>query len=101
MIVSWDALVLDEAIRERHSTRMFLPQSVPRALVDESLAPAEHAPSNSNIQPSHIVLASGPPRDRVVAALLNAARRGPPNFVRDRGQILWRPGRGAFARAVG
>jgi nitroreductase len=44
-IVPWDLLVLDEAIRERHSTRMFLPQSVPLALVDESLALAQRAPS--------------------------------------------------------
>ena len=80
MIVSWHALVLDEAITERHSTRMFLPKPVPRALVDESLALAQHAPSNSNIQPWHVVFASGPPRDRLVAALLNAARRGPPNI---------------------
>jgi nitroreductase len=78
--VSWHSLVLDEAIRERHSTRMFLPQPVPRALVDESLALAQYAPSNSNIQPWHLVLASGPPRDRLVAALLDAARRGPPNI---------------------
>jgi nitroreductase len=59
VIVSWHSLVLDEAIKERHSTRMFLPQSVPRALVDESLALAQRAPSSSNIQPWHMVFASG------------------------------------------
>jgi nitroreductase len=59
---------------------MFLPQPVPRALVDESLVLAQRAPSNSNIQPWHLVFASGPPRDRLVAALLDAARRGPPNI---------------------
>jgi len=80
VIVSWDALVLDEAIRERHSTRMFLPQSVPRALVDESLALAQRAPSSSNIQPWHMVFASGPPRNRLVAALLSEVRRGPPKI---------------------
>jgi hypothetical protein len=40
---------LEQSITERHSTRMFLPRPVPRALVDESLA--QHAPPNSNIQP--------------------------------------------------
>jgi hypothetical protein len=80
VIVSWHWLALDEAITERHSTRMFLPQSVPRALVDEFLALAQHAPSNSNIQPWHMVFASGPPRNRLVAALLDAIRRGPPNI---------------------
>jgi len=80
VIVSWHALVLDEAITERHSTRMFLPRPVPRALVDESLALAQYARSNSNIQPWHMVFASGPCRDRLGAALLDAARRGPPNI---------------------
>src|SRR5262249_37326154 len=80
VIVSWHALLLDEAIRERHSTRMFLPQPVPRALVEESLALAQHAPSNSNIQPWHMVFASGPPRDRLVADLLADDRRRPPNI---------------------
>ena len=43
---------LEQAIRERHSTRMFLPnQAVPRQVLDEALALAQCAPSNSNIQP--------------------------------------------------
>ena len=61
---------LEQTIRERHSTRLFLSQPVPRGLVDEALALAVHAPSNSNIQPWHVVFGSGPPRDRLVAALL-------------------------------
>ena len=48
-------LDLDQAITERHSTRMFLPQPVPRELVNEALALAQFAPSNSNIQPWHVV----------------------------------------------
>ena len=74
-------LDLDAAIRERHSTRMFLPQQpVPRALVDEALALAQLAPSNSNIQPWRMVFATGPARVRLVEALLEAAHRGPPNI---------------------
>jgi nitroreductase len=73
-------LDLDQAIRERHSTRMFLPQPVPRELVNEALALAQWAPSNSNIQPWHMVFASGAPRDRLVAALLDEAQRRPPNI---------------------
>src|SRR5882724_9702342 len=73
-------LDLDQAIRERHSTRMFLPQPVPRELVEETLALAVCAPSNSNIQPWHLVFASGAPRDRLVAALLDEAQRRPPNI---------------------
>jgi nitroreductase len=80
VIVSWRSLVLDEAIKERHAIRMFLPQSVPRALVDESLALAQRAPSSSDIQPWHMVFASGPPRDRLVAALLSEVRRAAPKI---------------------
>jgi nitroreductase len=43
---------LEQAISERRSTRMFLPNwAEPRALVDEALELAIRAPSNSNIQP--------------------------------------------------
>ena len=74
-------LDLDQAIRERHSTRMFLPnQAVPRQLVDEALALAQCAPSNSNIQPWHIVFAYGAARDRLVTALLDEAKRRPPHI---------------------
>jgi len=71
---------LEQTIRERHSTRLFLSQPVPRGLVDEALALAVHAPSNSNIQPWHVVFASGPPRDRLVKALLEEAQLRPPNI---------------------
>jgi nitroreductase len=70
---------LEDVIRERHSIRMFLPdRPVARELVDEAVDLAIHAPSNSNIQPWHLVFASGPARDRLVAALLEAAQAGPP-----------------------
>src|SRR5215813_5714459 len=71
---------LDTAIKERHTTRMFLrDKPVPREFVDEALSLAQHAPSNSNIQPWHVVFASGARRDRLVGALLEEARRRPPN----------------------
>jgi nitroreductase len=59
---------------------MFLPQPIPRELVEEALALAQYAPSNSNIQPWHLVFASGPPRDSLVNALLDEAQRRPPNL---------------------
>jgi nitroreductase len=71
---------LEQVIRERHSTRLFLPRPVPRLLVDEALALAGCAPSNSNIQPWHMVLASGPRRDRLVKVLLEEAHRRQPNI---------------------
>jgi nitroreductase len=66
---------LERAIRERRSIRRFLPRAVPRALIEEALDLAQHAPSNSNIQPWQMVFVVGAARDRVAAALLAEARR--------------------------
>ena len=66
---------LDEVVRERRSTRLFLrDKPVPRELLDDALSLAMRAPSNSNIQPWRVFIASGPRRDRLVEALLEAAR---------------------------
>lgn len=70
---------LEEAITERRSTRLFLrDKPVPPALVDEALTLAMRAPSNSNVQPWHLILASGPARDRLVEALLEEAHAASP-----------------------
>ncbi|MGH3638655.1 MAG: nitroreductase [Mycobacterium sp.] len=61
---------LDEVVRRRHSTRMFLPdKAVPDDLLREALTMAMRAPSNSNVQPWRLFLASGRRRDRLVEAL--------------------------------
>ncbi len=70
---------LDGAILDRRSTRLFLrDEPVPRELVTEALELAVHAPSNSNVQPWHMVFASGPARDRLVEALLEQAQSSAP-----------------------
>jgi nitroreductase len=51
---------------------------VPRELLDEALALAQRAPSNSNIQPWHVTFVSGLARDRLSAALLAEAKKKPP-----------------------
>jgi nitroreductase len=53
---------------------------VPRDLIDEALALAQHAPSNSNIQPLRLVFASGAARDRLTAALLKVADHEAPHI---------------------
>jgi nitroreductase len=70
---------LEETIRQRHSTRMFLPDPVPRHLVEEALELAVRAPSNSNVQPWRVIVTSGAARDRLVSALVDKARSEPPN----------------------
>ena len=59
---------------------MFLPGSVPREAVDEALALAQHAPSNSNIQPWRLVFVSGAARDRLKAALFRVADHEAPHI---------------------
>ena len=70
---------LEQAINERRSIRMFLPDKpVPRELVDQALELAIRAPSNSNVQPWHLRLVSGAARESLVAALLDEASSKPP-----------------------
>ena len=71
---------LEGAITDRRSIRLFLrDKPVPAELVTESLELAIRAPSNSNIQPWHVVFASGPARDRLAEALLEQADIEAPN----------------------
>ncbi|MCV7225288.1 nitroreductase [Mycolicibacterium komossense] len=90
----------EEVVLQRHSTRLFLrDKPVPNELVTEALALATRAPSNSNIQPWQVVIASGPARDRLVEALLAEADAGAPrvpvlppefaHFRRDLGSLVY------------
>jgi nitroreductase len=73
---------LEDTILARRSSRLFLrDKPVPRELVTEALELAIHAPSNSNVQPWHVVFASGPARDRLVEALLEEAQSKPPGYL--------------------
>jgi nitroreductase len=73
---------LSRVVDERHSIRMFLrDKPVPRELLDEALALAMRAPSNSNIQPWRLFFATGPRRDRLAEALLERASAGFPATV--------------------
>ena len=67
-------------VLERHSTRMFLPRPVPRDLVNEALTLAQHAPSNSNIQPWRLVFVSGDARERLKQALFSVADHEAPHI---------------------
>ncbi|MCV7279776.1 nitroreductase [Mycolicibacterium flavescens] len=70
---------LSTVIRERRTTRMFLPdRPVPRDLLDEALELAMRAPSNSNIQPWRLFLATGARRKRLGEELMRRASAGFP-----------------------
>jgi nitroreductase family protein len=69
-------LTFGDTVRLRHSARAFLPDPLPRKVIDEVLEEAQLAPSNCNTQPWVVHIASGAKRDALSAALLHAAREG-------------------------
>lgn len=73
---------LSRVVAERRSIRKFLrDKPVPRELLDEALALAMRAPSNSNIQPWRLFLATGARRDRLAKALSARAAQGFPQTM--------------------
>ena len=65
---------LFQAIENRSSCRVFLPDPVPRELIRELLSWAGKAPSAINVQPWEFVVVTGRERDRLVQRLLQAHR---------------------------
>lgn len=70
---------LSAVVNRRHSSRMFLPDKpVPVDMLEEALTLARRAPSNSNVQPWRLYLATGARRDTLAAALSAQAHLHPP-----------------------
>ncbi len=67
---------LDQTIRERRSVRGFLPKPVPRDLLEDVLELAQHAPSNCNVQPWRVYIASGDTLGKLRAGLIQAVTTG-------------------------
>lgn len=67
---------LDQTIVERRSVRGFLPKPVPREVLEELLQLAQHAPSNCNVQPWRVYIASGDALRALRGALVDAAASG-------------------------
>ena len=68
---------LDKAIQQRRSVRGFLrDKPVPRGLVLEAFDLAQRAPSNCNVQPWRVFIASGERCERLRKALTDAIQAG-------------------------
>ena len=67
-----------EAIRNRKSTRAFLPEPVDKELVTNILECARWAPSGVNSQPWQVVVASGETKQKLGAALAKCRTEGQP-----------------------
>ena len=63
---------LDQSIRERRSVRGFLPKPVSRDVLEQVLGLAQHAPSNCNVQPWRVYIASGDALEELRTALIQA-----------------------------
>jgi nitroreductase len=67
---------LDQTIRERRSVRGFLPRPVPREILEEVLGLAQQAPSNCNVQPWRVYIASGDSLETLRTALVETVTTG-------------------------
>jgi nitroreductase len=62
----------DDVVRTRRSVRGFLERPVPRETLDEVFGLAQRAPSNCNVQPWRVFVASGKVRDELSRRLIDA-----------------------------
>lgn len=69
---------LDDTIRSRRAVRGYRPVPVPDDVIRACLELAQRAPSNCNVQPWRVFLASGAARDRLRDRLTAAVKAGEP-----------------------
>lgn len=67
---------LEEALKQRRSVRGFSEEPVPRETLEEVFSLAQLAPSNCNIQPWKVFVASGAARDELRRRMVENASRG-------------------------
>ena len=73
-----ETMSLAEALRERRSVRGYRPEPVPQAVLDEVFGLAQLAPSNCNIQPWKVFVASGAMRDELRHRMVEHVTKGDP-----------------------
>lgn len=71
----------ETCVRHRHSIRSYTSTDVPDSILHDSIALAQLAPSNSNIQNWRLHLARGAARDRIVTALKHEASTSPSSLA--------------------
>ncbi|MFM1897029.1 MAG: hypothetical protein RLZZ385_2103 [Pseudomonadota bacterium] len=72
------AMSLIEAIYSRRSVRGFLDKPVPQATLERIFEIAQQAPSNCNVQPWKVYVASGALKDRLSRQMMDNVRNGVP-----------------------
>lgn len=76
--VTLPQMSLVDAIRARRSVRGYLPDAVPDDVLQQILELAQWAPSNCNVQPWKVYVATGALRDRLSAEMQRRIREGVP-----------------------
>lgn len=70
------SMTLEEAVRNRRSVRGFLDKPVPKEVIKKAFELAQLSPSNSNIQPWQVFVASGVTKDALRELLLAQFKLG-------------------------
>lgn len=73
-----ETMSLAEALHQRRSVRGYRPDPVPQAVLDEVFGLAQLAPSNCNIQPWKVFVASGAMRDELRHRMVAHVTKGDP-----------------------
>ena len=81
---------VDDAITSRRSIRAFLPEPVPREMVEAILRVAARAPSGTNTQPWKVHVLTGAARERLCARIL-AAHNDPAEAARHTEEYAYYP----------
>ncbi|KAM3076004.1 hypothetical protein ACMFMF_005349 [Clarireedia jacksonii] len=78
--ITHSEMTLAQTILTRHTSRGFLSTPVPQSIIHSTLELAQHAPSNSNIQPHRVYILTGASLHKLVTALYAAASESTPNI---------------------
>ncbi len=91
------------ALYQRKSTRAFLPDAVPRNVIERMLTAAARAPSGTNMQPWRVRVLTGAARQRLVDAVLSfrSAHPGVENWAYPYYPASWREPYLARRRKIG
>lgn len=78
MSISPETMSLAETIKQRRSVRGYLDKEVPQETLDSIFTLAQRAPSNCNIQPWKVYVASGDLKNRIRDQMVDNVMRGVP-----------------------
>ena len=84
------AAIVDAAITSRRAIRAFLPDPVPRDVLEDILRVASRAPSGTNTQPWNVYVLTGPALKRLSAQIL-AIYDDPEQLARHTDEYLYYP----------